>query len=114
MGRALARLLTPDDLKTLATFMNGPAPAYFVKQAMTGLGGSKNASPPPPEVTAAVNALSRSGVMDRLAARMQDKNTDKLIGIGVDAAIPITAHFMRRFGEKAAAATSPAAPSAGR
>ena len=114
VGRALARLLTPDDLKTLATFMNGPAPAYFVKKAMTGLGGSKDSAPPPPEVTAAVNAFSRSGVMDRLAARMQDKNTDKLIGVGVDATIPITARFLRRFGEKAVvAAAPPATPAAG-
>jgi hypothetical protein len=118
VGRALARLCTPDDLKILAEFMNGPAPAYFVKKAMTGMGGSKDATPPPPEVQAALEKFSKSGVMDRLKARMQDKDKDKdkdkLIAIGVDAAIPVTAHLMRRFGEKAAAADASHAAAGGR
>lgn len=114
LGRALARLCSPEDLKILAEFMNGPAPAYFVKKAMTGMGGSKDATPPPPEVQAALETFSKSGVMGRLKARMQDKDKDKLIAIGVDASIPIAARFMRRFGEKAEAADVSHAAGAGR
>jgi hypothetical protein len=114
IGRALARLCTPDDLKILAEFMNGPAPAFFVKKAMTGFGGAKDETPPPPEVQAAMDKFAKSGVMERLQARMQDKDKDKLIAIAVDASIPIVARFMRRFGEKAEAAEAPHAAGAGR
>jgi len=103
IGRALARLLSPEDLQVLSDFMNSPAPSYFLRRGMSGVGGSKSPPRPPPEVRAALRELSASGVMNRLASRMQDKDKDRLIAIGVDAFVPITAHLFRRFGQKLAA-----------
>jgi len=113
IGRALARLYTPDDLQVLSDFMNSPAPAYYFKSAMPGIGGARTTPPPmPPAVQAARRELFASGVANRLASRMQDKDKDKLIAILVDAMVPITAQMMRRFGQALETGSAPAADGA--
>ena len=113
-GRALARLYSTEDLKVLADFMNGPAPAYFLKQQLAGTSGSSHNSQPPPEVLASVARFSKSGVAGRLKTRLQDTDKDTMFTIGVDVVLPFATHFMRRFGEKADTFDSYPAPASGR
>ena len=106
VGRALARLYSEEDLKAWAEFMNGPAPAHFVKAmlaAMPATAGGQPGAPPAemPEVRASVEKFKASGVQGRLSARLRDPAAkEQLIGIGIDAGVPIVAQMMHRIGEK--------------
>jgi len=104
VGRALARLCSEDDLKALADFMNGPAPAYYVNNlvaTLPGAGGHPGAAPPPPEVQASLEKFAASGAQERLSARLRDPAAkEQLAEIGIDAGVPIAAQWMHRFGEE--------------
>jgi len=104
VGRALARLCSQDDLKALAEFMNGPAPAHFVAHMVAALPAANGGQPgaPPaagPEVRAAMEKLAASGAQGRLSARLRDPAAkEQLVRIGIDAGVPIAAQFMHRLG----------------
>jgi hypothetical protein len=105
IGRALARLCTVDDLRSLSEFTNGPAPAYFVKTLMahvTAVKGEKVTPPEmPPEVRASADKLLKSGMAERFSAKLQDKAAkEKLVAIGIDVTVPIMVQWMHRLGEK--------------
>jgi hypothetical protein len=98
IGRFLARIYDADELKALAEFTNGPALPWFTRTALAQQSGQPK-PPPPPEVQAALDKLTKSEMGKRLGDKLKDK--DKLKAAGFDLAFELGPIWLHRFAVEA-------------